>query len=169
MGGGTSIPVLEYLESSYSPDCDYIHGQLIERNEGEIEHSEIQHALSVFMARYRGAGLRAWPEMRIQISSDHYRVVDFCITEGRPQGPIFTTPPLVCIEILSRKDSLRQLQEVIDDYVSIGVPYCWIIDPVKPAAYIGSARGFERVADRVFRTRSPHPEIVIPVDELFNL
>jgi Uma2 family endonuclease len=169
MSTGTLISVEEYLRGSYSPDCHYVGGRLVERNVGEIEHSRIQRALIEYLATYRKAGLHAWPEQRIQITGDHYRVADVCVTEGEPAGQIITEPPLVCIEILSRKDSLSELQEVIDDYVSIGVPYCWIIDPWKRTAYIGSAHGFDKVADRILRTSNPHPEVVIPVDELYSL
>ncbi len=169
MGAATLVPVEKYLNTSYSPDCDYVHGQLIERNAGEKKHGRIQRALIRYMDRYWDAGLQAWPEQRIQINSEHYRVVDICVTEGEPDEDIFTTPPLVCVEILSRADSLGRLQQVINDYASLGVPYRRMIDPIQPAAYIGSARGFELVPDRIFRTHGPHPEIVIPVDELFQL
>jgi len=165
----TLIPVAEYLEGSYSPDCHYVEGHLVERNAGEIEHSRIQRASIEYLAKYRKVGLHAWPEQRIQISGDHYRVVDVCVTEGEPVGPIITAPPLVCIEILSRKDSVSQLQEVIDDYLRIGVPYCWIIDALKRTAYTASTRGFQKLEDRVFRTSSPHPELIISVDDLYSL
>ena len=96
-------------------------------------------------------------------------MVDVCITQGEPLEQIFTAPPLVCIEILSRQDSMSDLQEVTDDYVAIGVPYIWMINPWKRIAYVRSTHGFEKVADGVFRTRSPHPELVIPVDELYQM
>jgi len=166
---GTLITVEDYLNTSFSPDCHYVGGTLVERNMGEKEHGRIQRALIRYLAKYRGAGLEAWPEQRIQITPDHYRAVDVCITQGEPEGQIFVDPPLVCIEILSRKDTLDQLQDVIDDYAILGVPYCWIVNPWKRAAYVGSPGGFEKVPDRIFRTIAPHPELVIPVDELYGL
>jgi Uma2 family endonuclease len=168
MGIETLISVAEYLDGSYKPDCHYVAGHLVERDVGEKEHGRMQRALLWHLRGYQASGLEAWPEQRIQISADHYRVVDVCITEGEPEGQIFTAPPLVCIEILSRKDSLSEIQEVIDDYVRIGVPYNWIINPWKRITYIGSARGFDKVADQILRTSSPHPEIVIPVAELYG-
>jgi Uma2 family endonuclease len=166
---GTLISVEDYLNTSFSPDCHYVGGALVERNGGEKEHGRIQRALIRYLAKYRSAGLEAWPEQRIQISPDHYRVVDVCITEGEPEGQIFVEPPLVCIEILSRNDTLDQLQEVIDDYAKIGVPYIWIINPWKHIAYVGSPAGFVRVSDGIFRTASPHPDVMIPLDELYSL
>ena len=168
MSAGALIPVEEYLSSSYSPDCHFVEGRLVERNVGEKEHGRMQRALIRYLARYRDSGLEAWPEQRLNISNNHYRVCDVCVTEGEPDSQIFTGA-LVCFEILSRKDTLHQLQEVIDDYLRIGVPYCWIIDPWKRAAYVASSRGFERLADGVFRTVRPYPELVVPVHELYDL
>lgn len=165
----TLIPVEEYLSTSYSPDRDFLEGRLVERNVGEKEHGRMQRALIRYMSKYREAGLEAWPEQRIQITPDHYRVVDVCITEGEPEEQIFTRPPLVCIEILSRKDTLAELQDTVDDYVSIGVPLVWIINPWKRIAYTGTARGFERIADRVFRAQIAGVELAISLDGLFAL
>jgi Uma2 family endonuclease len=168
MSAGASIPVEEYLSTSYSPDCHFVEGLLVERNGGEKEHGRMQRALIRYLARYRDSGIEAWPEQRLNIRDNHYRVCDVCVTEGEPEAQIFSGA-LVCFEILSRKDTLHQLQEVIDDYLAIGVPHCWIIDPWKRVAYVALPRGFERLADGVFRTSPPYPELVVPLDELYNL
>jgi Uma2 family endonuclease len=165
----TLIPVEEYLNTSYSPDCDFLNGRLVERNVGEKEHGRIQRALIRCMAKYRESGLEVWPEQRIQITPDHYRVADVCVTKGEPDEQIFTAPPLVCIEILSRKDTLAELQDTVDDYLSIGVPHVWIINPWKRIAYTGSPRGFEKLPDRVFRAQVVGVEPIIPLDDLFAL
>jgi hypothetical protein len=34
MATGTLVSVEEYLNTSYSPDCDYVDGQIVARNEG---------------------------------------------------------------------------------------------------------------------------------------
>ena len=41
------VPVEEYLQSSYSPDAEYIDGQIVEREStmGENEHSAWQGAI----------------------------------------------------------------------------------------------------------------------------
>jgi hypothetical protein len=68
-----------------------VDGRIIERNVGEKEHGRMQRALLRYLARYHDAGLEAWPEQRIQIRADHFRVVDVCVTIGEPEGQIFTT------------------------------------------------------------------------------
>ena len=36
------ISVEEYLRTAYEPDCDYVDGEVIERNLGERDHSVLQ-------------------------------------------------------------------------------------------------------------------------------
>ena len=50
----------------------------------------MQRALILYLARYRDSGLEAWPEQRLNISDDHYRVCDVCVTGGEPEAQIFT-------------------------------------------------------------------------------
>ena len=47
----TLAPLSEYLETSYRPDCDYLEGELLERNGGEWDHSRLQGLLD-FGVRY---------------------------------------------------------------------------------------------------------------------
>jgi len=42
MGSATLISVEEYLRSSYSPDREYVDGEIVERNLGEKTHGRIQ-------------------------------------------------------------------------------------------------------------------------------
>lgn len=42
MPAETLISVEEYLATSYRPDCDYVDGQVLERNLGEWEHGSLQ-------------------------------------------------------------------------------------------------------------------------------
>ena len=46
MASSTLISVQEYMATTYRPDCDYVDGEVRERNLGEIEHS---HLLALFM------------------------------------------------------------------------------------------------------------------------
>jgi Uma2 family endonuclease len=40
------------------------------------------------------------------------------------------------VEILSKDDTLRNMQDRVDDYRTFGVPHVWVLDPVKRRAYI---------------------------------
>ena len=55
MSSATLIPVSEYLKTDYSPDCDYIDGELLERNVGEWEHAALQGILTAIFANHRKA------------------------------------------------------------------------------------------------------------------
>ena len=43
------IPVEVYLTCVYRPDCDYVDGEVLERNLGEREHSYVQMALGILL------------------------------------------------------------------------------------------------------------------------
>src|SRR5579863_6493023 len=65
-----TVTVDEYLHSSYRPDCDYVDGELQERNLGELDHAEVTAALLVwFRSHDREWNIRTVPELRIRVSS----------------------------------------------------------------------------------------------------
>ncbi|HLG99071.1 MAG TPA: hypothetical protein VKX49_22355 [Bryobacteraceae bacterium] len=69
MGSATLIPVEEYLRSSYSPDREYIDGEIVERNLGEKAHGTVQSNLILYLGNRRKAlGIREFPEQRVQVS-----------------------------------------------------------------------------------------------------
>jgi hypothetical protein len=37
------VPVEEYLRTSYRPDCDYVDGEVLDRNVGEHDHSDLNN------------------------------------------------------------------------------------------------------------------------------
>src|ERR1700744_5009601 len=41
------ISVEEYLDTSYRPDCDYVNGEIEERNVGEKDHAIVQRVLTM--------------------------------------------------------------------------------------------------------------------------
>jgi hypothetical protein len=46
MPSRTLVSVEEYLHTSYDPDCDYVDGEIVERNVGELDHSDSQRRIS---------------------------------------------------------------------------------------------------------------------------
>ena len=153
MATATLIPVSEYLATTYRPDREYLAGVLKERNVGEQPHASLQGILSgIFRTNRHTWGVRVLPEQRVQTSAKRYRIPDVCVLRSSdPKDPIITWTPLLCIEILSRGDSLTDLQERVDDFLGLGVEHIWIIDPWQRVGWSASRRGFERPADGVFR------------------
>ena len=42
MSTATQVTVEEYLATTWRPDCDYVDGEVLERNLGQTDHSELQ-------------------------------------------------------------------------------------------------------------------------------
>jgi len=163
----TLVSVEEYLNTSY-PDGDkeYIDGEIQERNLGEIRHSDLQTAIAVYLrAHYK----RFWTgvEVRVQVQSNRFRVPDVTLVNGsRPDGRIIATPPHVAVEVLSPEDRAGQIQEKIDDYLSFGIPFVWIVNPETRKGYIHTADGSREAKDGILR--AVNPDIELPLAEMFE-
>jgi len=57
------------------------------------------------------------------------RIPDLVVLRPGPQPNILVDPPLLVIEILSPDDTYSDTQERAQDYLNMGVPALWIIDP----------------------------------------
>lgn len=164
----TLVSVDEYLHTDYSPDCDYVDGVVLERNVGEKDHSKAQKRILLYLED----GGEQWnifviQETRVQISATRFRVPDICVFIGpEPDEQIFTSPPFLCIEILSPEDRMSRMQQRIDDYLAFGVRYVWVVDPQTRKAWIYTSEGSREVRDGMLRTASP--EILIPLESVFG-
>jgi len=49
MATRTLISVQDYLSTAYSPDCDYVDGQVQERNLGGRDHGKLQKGLTLYL------------------------------------------------------------------------------------------------------------------------
>jgi Uma2 family endonuclease len=163
MSIATQVSVEEYLSTSYRPDCDYVDGEVLERNVGEREHSFVQRRLIVILDRLEATlGVSVWPEVRVQVAPRRFRVPDVCVYRGPgPHDPVFLTPPFLCIEILSPEDRMSRMDDKLEDFFGAGVETVWVIDPVRGAASIHTANGSQNVRDGVLRTSDPKIEIAL--------
>ncbi len=163
----TLVSMAEYLASSYRPDCDYLEGEVRERNLGDQPHSIVQgFFVRVFGINGREWAVRALPEVRMQVRPERYRIPDVCVIDRQTAFErILTHPPLLCIEVLSPGDSLSELQERVDDYAAMGVGHIWALDPMRRRAYIASAAGFVQPQGRELIVEGT--PIRISLDELF--
>jgi Uma2 family endonuclease len=132
----TLVSVQEYLSSDYEPDCDYVDGVLEERNLGEQDHSRFQYLLAAYcFAREKQWRARGLTEQRVQISPTRFRIPDLAIVDLDNRDQIVRKPPLLCIEILSPEDRLKRVVIRAQDFVRMGVPEVWIIDPQTRRCY----------------------------------
>jgi Uma2 family endonuclease len=158
------VSVEEYLNTSYDPDCDYVDGRVVERNLGELDHSDLQSEIVVYF-RVRGMqwGIHAFAEQRVQVTPTRFRVPDICVTVGpKPTEQIFRTPPFLAIEILSKKDRKRDVLEKVEDYLRSGVPQVWVIDPRSQEGWVHTTAGVQRAEGGILRTSGPVLEMSLP-------
>lgn len=167
MAAGTLISVEEYLKSSYSPDRDYVDGMVEERNLGERDHSDVQSNLvTFFRARRRETGITAFAEWRFQVKSTRFRVPDVIVTRGSPDEQILTTPPLLCIEILSPEDTVVRTNARVQEYLDFGVPVVWIVDPVGRSILIYRRDSVEKATGDSIPVDGT--DIMVPFSEIFD-
>lgn len=129
------ISAEEYLKTSYDPDCEFIHGNLEKRPVPEWDHAAWQEALIGWFRDHKiDWNIRVFPELRVQVAADHFRIPDVTIlSRNAPREQIITHPPLAVFEILSPDDSMTAILDKLEAYDSMGIPAIWVIDPRKPA------------------------------------
>jgi Uma2 family endonuclease len=163
----TLISLEEYRANIYEPDCDYVDGELEERNLGERAHARLQAKITALLInRYEPAGFLVLTEMRVQVKPTRFRIPDICVTIGDPGEEVFTTPPFLCVEILSPEDRMSRVETRINDYLEMGVAFVWVLDPQTRQAYVATKTdGLREVKNGVLKTESP--ELAIPLSEVF--
>lgn len=167
MAVSTQISVEEYLKTDYQPDCDYVDGVVEERNLGEWDHAWIQGKLvAFFLNRFRETGIVAVPEWRFQVKPTRFRIPDVIVTRGKPDEQILTKPPLLCIEILSPEDTVSRINIRVKDYLELGVPVVWVIDPSEKRVWIYRANGMEEATGGCVKLDGT--SIEVPFSEIFD-
>jgi len=129
------LPLDEYMNTSYSPECEYIDGILVERNVGKGRHAFTQLNLGAELRQQaRPKGLVVTSEHRVRVSAGRVRIPDICVLEQLEE--VVTRPPVLCVEILSPDDRWSHVNGSIADYQKMEVPYVWVIDPYRLRAWI---------------------------------
>jgi Uma2 family endonuclease len=159
------VSMEEYLNTAYSPDREYVDGEVVGRNVGERPHSRVQRNLIVSFDR-RCPHLLVWPELRVRtIPGRRCRVPDICVTLEDPGTDVFEAPPLISIEILSKKDRLSRIVAKCEEYAAFGVLYIWVIDPRRKKAFALENGRLEEVLEAL--TAASH-KVHLPLDEIFR-
>ena len=169
MGVGTMISVDEYLRTSFHPDCDFVEGAVLERNTGKRKHAYAQGEIaSWFNQRKNVQKLQSLPELRMRVGPNRIRIPDVVVAEMPiPEEEVFTSPPYLCVEVMSPDDTVAAMQDRLDDYLQFGVPNVWVIDPWKHRGWQVTAGGWATAADGVMRTADgriamPLADVLLP-------
>lgn len=133
----------EYLRTSFQPDAHFVDGEIEERHLGEFEHATLQAGIaSFFWAKRKEWHIQPVSEQRIRVTEDRVRIADVAVLRGdAPRESVTETPPLICIEILSPEDRISPAKVVMADFLAMGVPNIWLVDPIYRAAFIFDASG----------------------------
>jgi Uma2 family endonuclease len=170
MSTKVQMDVEEYLRTSFNgSDCEYLDGEIVERNMGELPHSDIQGNLYLLLSQLRDRlGTRVNLEIRIQINQRCYRVADIAVWRNHNIGTgIPTVTPFLIVEILSPEDRMVRMLPKIQEYLSIGVEWVWVIDPDEKSALSYSQKNPAGALCGVLLTENP--AIEIPLSRVFDL
>ena len=121
MATSTSVPVEEYLRTTYRPDIEYVDGELVERHVGEHKHSRLQTLVVLELGpRERDRGFRVFTEQRLLVwgTKHRYRIPDVCVMALPYRSePVLTTPPHLIIEMLSPDDETAETPARVANYL----------------------------------------------------
>jgi len=131
------VSIDEYLETSYSPDREYIDGVILERNVGKGKHSFVQGKFVSHLSNRLGPKAVVLPEQRTRVSAERVRIPDVCVVAELEE--VTSKPPLLCIEVLSPDDRWNRVLEAVTDYQAMRVPCVWVVDPYSSRAWIFEA------------------------------
>ena|ERR1035438_3288540 len=154
------MPVEEYLRLTEKPNCEYRDGVVAPKAMPTTFHGILQLILG---AALRKLGLQVGSEVTVKLSPTKYLVPDV-VAAPVLQNPYPTEPVLLCCEILSPEDRLGSMLSKCEEYHAWGVPYCWVIDPVKRTAWEYHSSGEPVRADAALRAG----DISVSLDELFS-
>jgi Uma2 family endonuclease len=122
------VALEEYLNSSYSPDREYVDGVLLERNVGSLPHGLLQKLLLLHFAPFeREMKFLAIPECRTKVEASRYRVPDVLLAPEpvNRKARFYGGVPLAVIEILSPEDRMKVTLERFRDYQTLCTSSRW--------------------------------------------
>ena len=160
MGTAAFMPAEEYLRLTEKPTSEYREGVLYPKATPTKFHGALEFQLVAMLRRLR---LDAVAEVTVRLSAAKYLVPDV-IAAPVLQSPHPTEPVLLCCEILSPEDRLGAMLAKCEEYHAWGVPFCWVIDPVKRTAW-----EYHAAAEPVRVTGTLRAgELSVSLDELFS-
>ncbi len=141
MSSTALMSVEEYLRLTEKPYREYRDGVLYPKAMPTTLHGLVQFMLLVALHK---RGLQAASEVTVRLSPTKYLVPDV-VAAAVLQSPYPTEPVLLCCEILSplfgaprqnsSEDRFGAMLGKCEEYHAWGVPFCWVIDPVKRSAW----------------------------------
>lgn len=154
----TLVSVEEYLNTSYSPDMEYVDGVLVEINVGDPIHSFVQGRI-VRALYQRYPELIVLPEVRSRTTATRYRLPDVAVSFSMPEGRFLAEAPYIAIEILSEDDRMSRVIAKLKEYAAMGVPNIWLFDPKPKEMYVFRGNSLHEVEGDTISTDEPRLEL----------
>lgn len=132
MAARTLITVEQYLSTPFEYEPEFVRGEIVERALPNKSHSRIQQLLAVLLHRIGFC----YPELRMRVTQDTYRIPDICLFEQEPAGEVPDSPPLLIVEIVSPDDRYHDLMQKLHDYREWGVALIWVVEPELKMLYV---------------------------------
>jgi Uma2 family endonuclease len=125
-----NLTIGEYLRTDFRPDREYIDGEVRERQVGKYEHARLQALLAAKFGEHEPE----WPGImvtgqRVRVSATRVRIPDVALLPPGNHPDVITDPPILVVEILSPDDTYSDTEDRARDYLAMGVPAVWILDP----------------------------------------
>ena len=150
----------EYLRYSGKPSIEYREGVVVAKAWPTTYHGLLEFMLVMMLRRQ---GVQAAPEVTVRLSPSKYLVPDV-IAAHALQQPYPTEPVLLCCEILSPEDKLGTMLAKCEEFHAWGVPFCWVVDPMKRTAWEYHREGEPVRVDAVLRAGG----LSVELGELFS-
>ena len=93
MATSTPISILDYLQSSYRPDREFVDGVLLERSVGKWEHARVLALLALWFGSYEKAwAVKVATEQRVRVSPERVRIPDVILVSRGPHPEVLVSP-----------------------------------------------------------------------------
>ncbi len=140
-----AVSVEEYLRTSYSPDREYIDGELREKPVPSEAHGFAQMFIGQWFSNHMMEwGVAPASEVRTRVQPERFRLPDVSLVRFPKQlNKTQNEPPLIAIEILSEDDRYADLANRAGDLHSMGVEHIWLVDPEQRLASVWDGRTWQ--------------------------
>ncbi len=133
------VSVEEYLNTSYRPDRELIDGRLEEKPMPTRLHGFVRALISQWFLNHTDEwGTLALSEVRTRVRPSDFRLPDVAVVRigTKLLDEPMDQPPLIAIEVMSKRDTFAALRDRASDLARMGVDHVWLVDPKKHEAYV---------------------------------
>ena len=137
MATATHLLTVEEFRARYAsekPYYEYWFGEAVQKSVPTWLHGVLQALLCEML---RGSGYKSGTEVELRVVDDWQPKPDV-IGVTHVDEPYPTKPPDVVIEVLSPDDKMRDVFRKCRQYVRIGVPAIFVLDPESKDAWVWS-------------------------------